>query len=91
MNVHRTPGVGEGAVPEMPSFYQTPLHENTPAEARAAQVHVADRIASEHPHPLDDVMPRLAARLIAEDPAVADEARELLAMLGLLPDRQVAA
>jgi hypothetical protein len=57
---------------------------NTTADQqRAAAVHVADRIAAEHPHPLDDVMPRLAGRLIAKDPVVAVGVRELLAALGI--------
>ncbi|HEY9372842.1 hypothetical protein [Streptomyces sp.] len=56
----------------------------TAAQQRAAAVHVADRIAAEHPHPLDDVMPRLAGRQLAADPVIAAGVRELLAALGLL-------
>ena len=52
-------------------------------QLRAAAVHVADRIAAEHPHPLDDVMPKLAGRLIAQDPAVTAGVLELLDALGL--------
>jgi len=50
---------------------------------RQAAIHVADRIAAEHPHPLDDVMPKLAGRLIAKDPAVRAGVLDLLAALGL--------
>lgn len=52
---------------------------------RAAALHVADRLAVEHPHPLDDQMPRLAGRLVGRDPEVRRQARELLDALGLLP------
>ena len=55
-------------------------------QRRKASVRVADQIAAEHPHPLDDVMPRLAGRQLAKDPAIADETRHLLDVLGLLPD-----
>ena len=55
----------------------------TAQQQRAAAVHVADRIAAEHPHPLDDVMPKLAGRLIAQDPAVRGGLLELLDALGL--------
>jgi hypothetical protein len=50
---------------------------------RRAAVHVADRIAAENPHPLEDTMPRLAGRLVGQDPAVAAGLLELLAALGL--------
>lgn len=50
---------------------------------RAAAVHVADRIAAEHPDPRDDLMPKLAGRVLAKDPTVAADVRELLAALGL--------
>jgi len=53
------------------------------AARRAAAVHCADRVAAEHPHPLDDCMPKLSGRLIAKDPAVAAGVLELLAVLGL--------
>lgn len=52
-------------------------------QRRAAAVHLADRIATEHPHPLDDLMPRLAGRLVAANPVVAAGVRELLDALGL--------
>lgn len=50
---------------------------------RAAAVHIADRIAAEHPHPLDPQMPKLAGRLIGRDPAVAAGVLELLDALGI--------
>lgn len=53
---------------------------------RRAAVHVADRIGSEHPHPLDESMPRLSGRLIAADPAVTAGLLELLAALGIRTD-----
>lgn len=53
-------------------------------QQRAAAVHVADHLAAEHPHPLDDVMPKLAGRQLAAEPAIAAGVRELLAALGLL-------
>lgn len=59
---------------------------NTRAELRAAAVAIADRVAAEHPHELDDVMPRRAGRQLAQDPAITAGVRELLAAIGLLPD-----
>lgn len=51
--------------------------------ALRAALHVADRAAAEHPHPLDELMPRLSGRLIGRNPAVAEGVLELLAALGL--------
>lgn len=51
--------------------------------ARAAAVHLADRVAAEHPHPLDNQMPNLAGRTIAKDPAVRAQLLDLLDQLGL--------
>lgn len=65
-------GQSVGAV-SAPTFRQT----------RAAAVHVADRIAAEHPHPLDDVMPKLAGKQLARQPAIAAGVLELLDALGL--------
>lgn len=59
-------------------------------EQRKASVHVADRIAAEHPHPLDDQMPKLAGRLIGRDPVVAAGVLELLDALGLRPTKREA-
>lgn len=56
--------------------------------ARKAAVHVADRIAAEHPHPLDDVMPRLAGRTLAQDPAVRTDLLELLDAIGYTSKEQ---
>lgn len=50
----------------------------------AAALHVANRVAAEHPHPLDDDYPQLAGQAIACDPAVRDDLRYLLAVIGLL-------
>lgn len=54
-------------------------------QKRAAAVHVADRIAAEHPHPLDDQMPKLAGRLTGRDPDARQELVDLLDVLGLAP------
>ena len=54
-----------------------------PRVQRAAAVHVADRIAAKHPHPLDEQMPKLAGRLIGRDPIVAAGVLELLDALGI--------
>ncbi|WP_405673143.1 hypothetical protein [Streptomyces sp. NBC_01530] len=59
----------------------------TTQQLRAAAVHCADQIAAEHPHPLDPLMPRLAGRLIAQDPAVNAGVLELLAALGIRPEQ----
>lgn len=50
-----------------------PLHQQ-----RKAAVHIADRIAAEHPE--------LTATEIAADPAITAGFRELLAAIGLHPD-----
>ncbi|MFD4547202.1 hypothetical protein [Streptomyces sp. NPDC058466] len=57
------------------------------AELRAAAVHVADRAGAANPHPLDDLMPKLAGRELAQDPAIAAGVLELLAALGIRPDQ----
>lgn len=49
---------------------------------RRAAVHVADRVAAEHPHPLDDGYPRLAGQALARDSAVRKELLDLLAAIG---------
>ena len=54
---------------------------------RRAAVRVADRVAAEHPHPLDDGYPALAGQAIARDPAVRRDLDELLDLLGLKPNR----
>jgi hypothetical protein len=56
-------------------------------EQRRAAVRIADQVAAEHPHPLDDVMPRIAGAVIAKDPAVNAGVLELLAALGIRPDQ----
>lgn len=50
---------------------------------RRAAVHVADRVAAEHPHPLDQEMPQLAGQLIAKNPAVRQQLHDLIDALGL--------
>ena len=59
----------------------------TARQARAAAVHIADQVGAEHPHPLDDVMPKLAGRTLAADPAVSTQVTDLLAALGIRPDQ----
>lgn len=60
------------------------LHPSVnPAQVRAAAVHVADRVGADHPHLLDDTMPRLAGRLTARQPGVPAELLDLLDTLGL--------
>lgn len=53
-----------------------------PQALRKAATHLADRIAAEHPHRLDDVMPKLAGRQLAHDPAVRADLLELLDAIG---------
>ena len=54
---------------------------------RRAAVHVADRIAAEHPHPLDDGYPTLAGQAIAYDPKVRAEIAEFFDLLGINPSQ----
>ena len=62
------------------------IGRTTPEErariARQAAVHAAGRIAAEHPHPLDELMPKLAGRLVAKDPTVRADLLELLDAIG---------
>ena len=78
----RTSGIRNSAAPT-DLGHDIALHANTDKEIRKTSVHIADRVAAEHPHPLDDLMPRLAGRQLAAEPAVAAGVRELLAALGL--------
>lgn len=55
--------------------------------ARKTAIRIADHIAARHPHPLDDVMPRIAGAVIAKDPLIAAGVLELLAALGIRPDQ----
>jgi hypothetical protein len=57
------------------------------AEHRRAAIRVADQIGREHPHQLDDLMPKLAGRELAQEPAIAAGVLELLDQLGIHPDR----
>ncbi|MFI6491272.1 hypothetical protein [Streptomyces sp. NPDC050564] len=54
-----------------------------PKLLRRAAVRVADQIAVEHPHELDELMPKLAGRQLAKDPAIAAGLLELIDALGL--------
>lgn len=53
---------------------------------RRARVTVAAQVAAAHPHPLDDLMPRLAGRTLAQSPLIAAELKHALAAFGLLPE-----
>ncbi|MFD9284884.1 hypothetical protein ACFWD7_48050 [Streptomyces mirabilis] len=62
----------------------------TPAEAaeqRKAAVRIADQFGVEHPHPLDERLPRLAGQELAMNPAIAAGVLELLDQLGIRPDQ----
>jgi hypothetical protein len=54
---------------------------------RRAAVRIADQIGAEHPHPLDEYMPRIAGAVLAKDPVIAAGVLELLAALGIRPDQ----
>lgn len=54
---------------------------------RRAAVRIADQLGRENPHQLDDLMPKLAGRELAQEPAIAAGVLELLDVLGLHPDR----
>lgn len=58
---------------------------------RAAAVRIADQVGAEHPHPLDDLMPRLAGKQLGQDPVIAAGVLELLDAIGLLEDQVAAA
>lgn len=49
---------------------------------RAAAVRIADQVAAENPHPLDDLMPQFAGRQLAKDPVIAAGLLELLDAIG---------
>ncbi|MER6492627.1 hypothetical protein [Streptomyces griseorubiginosus] len=54
-----------------------------PVQALGAVRRITRRVAAQNPHELDDVMPRLAGRLVAQDPLIAAGLLELLDALGL--------
>jgi hypothetical protein len=59
------------------------LRSDNGDERRRAAIRIADQIGREHPHPLDDYMPGIAAADTARNPAVRNELTELLdAILG---------
>lgn len=49
---------------------------------------LAGRVAAENPHALDDTMPKLAGRLVGQDPIAAVGLLDLLAALGLPTTRK---
>lgn len=55
---------------------------------RKLAVLCAGRIAAEHPHPLDELMPKLAGRTLAKDPAVRGDLLELLDAIGYTSKEQ---
>ncbi|WP_420032310.1 hypothetical protein ACN2WE_05455 [Streptomyces sp. cg28] len=56
---------------------------------RKAAIRLADHIAAQHPHPLDDDMPAIAGAVIARDPQVRAELAEALdALFGDNPPRR---
>ena len=59
--------------------------EQTRRERKAA-VRASDQIAAQHPHELDDLMPKLAGRELARNPVIAAGVLDLLDALGLKPD-----
>lgn len=54
---------------------------------RRAAVHIADRIAAEHPTEFDEAAPEYAGRLIAQDPTVRAAVRDLLDAIGYPTNR----
>jgi hypothetical protein len=56
-------------------------------EQRRAAIRIAGQIAAEHPHPLDETVPRLAGQELAMNPVIAAGVRELLAALDIRPDQ----
>lgn len=57
------------------------------SQQRQAAIHIADRVAADYPHDLDDVMPKLAGRTIAHDPRARRDLAELLDALDIQPDQ----
>jgi hypothetical protein len=55
---------------------------------RRLAVHCADHVAAKNPHELDDLMPKLAGRQIAQDPAVRADVHELLDAIGYTSKEQ---
>ena len=55
---------------------------------RRAAIHAADRVAAEHSHELDELMPKLAGRTIAHNPTARAELLLLLDVLGLSKEQQ---
>lgn len=57
---------------------------------RRAAVHIADQVAAQNPHELDGLMPKLAGRQLANDPAVRAELLQLLDAIGYPTTRRPA-
>lgn len=56
---------------------------------RRAAKSIADQIGREHPHPLDDVMPRIAGAVIGRDPQARADVTNLVDMVfGANPPRR---
>jgi hypothetical protein len=91
MSVYRTQGIGRRTADTNPVTKVIILRANTEQEMRRAAVHVADRIAGEHPHPLDALTPKAAGRELAQDPSVRQDVLELLDALGLVLQGRTAA
>lgn len=56
---------------------------STRAKARAAAVRIADHVAGQYPHPLDDTDPVSAGRTTAYDRRARADLLELLDQLGI--------
>jgi hypothetical protein len=56
-------------------------------EARAAAIRIADHVAAQYPHPLDDTDPVGAGRTTAYDRRARADLLELLDALGIDTDR----
>ncbi|MDG9703748.1 hypothetical protein [Streptomyces sp. DH37] len=69
--------------PNLSDGRDTPVIANSIREQRRAALTVADRIAAEHPHPLDDTDPAAAGRALASQADIACELRGLLDCIGL--------
>ncbi|MFJ9633705.1 hypothetical protein ACIRU8_39035 [Streptomyces sp. NPDC101175] len=55
---------------------------------RAAAIHMADRIAAQHPTEYDETAPEYAGRLVGLDPTVRTALRDLLDAIGYTSKEQ---
>lgn len=60
----------------------------TAADYRKAAVHLADRIAAQHPTDFDETAPEYAGRLVGLDPTVRTTLRDLLDAIGYTSKEQ---